>query len=289
MNINDYRDYIQDYNLSMGEIFYKSGDVNLLSTDKNGGYVYKVKDYKVNIKLGKKGVIQQISCSCGNYYYGICSHTAAALMSLETLYRSTVSTQSSPSAQYLIRQYCTAADEQAEIVGMNDKTLHLVPELKLDSDTLEYTLKIGFDKMYVVKDIQQLYAACAKEEVLKYGKNLEFRHSFDLFDTYSRKLLELSYNTYLTVDRMDSKKCFPLYGINMRKFFDINKDCGVTFDGEHFEVVYKNPDIKFALGKTSNGRFTIELASSNIIYYGNAAVTSLIDTDKKIFWGEYNR
>ncbi|MCF0112007.1 MAG: SNF2 helicase associated domain-containing protein, partial [Erysipelotrichaceae bacterium] len=53
-----------------------------------------------------------------------------------------------------------------------------------------FELKIGKDRYYVVKSIPELLNRLQNEETYKYGKELEFCHTKEVFDHNSRRLLE---------------------------------------------------------------------------------------------------
>ncbi len=66
----------------------------------------------------------------------------------------------------------------------------LEPELKCFPSGIELEFKIGTNRMYVVKDIRELYFDIQNEHHKYYGKHLDFRHRRDAFDAQSQKYID---------------------------------------------------------------------------------------------------
>jgi len=68
--------------------------------------------------------------------------------------------------------------------------IHLEPTLHLDYNNTSVSLRIGKEKMYVVKNIPELVQHVVHTEMHSYGKQLSFVHQLNAFDKKSRRLME---------------------------------------------------------------------------------------------------
>lgn len=113
--------------------------------------------------------------------------------------------------------------------------------------------------MYVIKDIRELYMAFQLGQYKKYGKNLEFRHTYDIIDEQSAAILELSFSIYSTTAYgYDCRRVFAPDGMNLERFFEIYKDSSVLFKDIPRKVSYDDPTIEFTLRETKTGRYSLK-------------------------------
>lgn len=68
--------------------------------------------------------------------------------------------------------------------------IHLEPTLHMNYDNITVSLRIGKEKMYVVKNIPELVQHVLHTEMHSYGKYLSFVHQLNAFDKSSRGLIE---------------------------------------------------------------------------------------------------
>lgn len=103
-------------------------------------------------------------------------------------------------AQKLLEKYRTSINNDVKGALFRADTLpgsiHLEPELTPDplrrNAAPELRLRIrGKGRSYVVKDIDAMLQAITHEDTVRYGAELEFQHSIEVFDTESQQLIEL--------------------------------------------------------------------------------------------------
>lgn len=108
--------------------------------------------------------------------------------------------ESDQRAQKLLETYRAAAQTEVPTLWHNTDarpgSIHLEPELTPDAlrrtAAPELRLRIrGDGRSYVVKDIDAMLSAIAKEETFRYGAELEFTHTQEAFDADSQALLRL--------------------------------------------------------------------------------------------------
>lgn len=74
--------------------------------------------------------------------------------------------------------------------GSTGDLVKLEPELRCFPSGIELEFKIGTNRMYVVKDIRELYLDIQSENQKYYGKHLDFKHRRDVFDAKSQKYID---------------------------------------------------------------------------------------------------
>lgn len=110
--------------------------------------------------------------------------------------------------------------------------IHLEPTLHLDYNNTSVSLRIGKDKMYVVKNIPELVQHVMHTEMHSYGKQLAFVHQLNAFDENSRGLMEFfirqfqDYNYWYSTDIRN----FTLKNELLDAFFDTISETGTLVD-----------------------------------------------------------
>lgn len=288
MNIKDFRRFFNGRILQRGQTYLKEKRVGKPEHDDKGNYTFTVMgtlDYIVHIHISPEGNMSGISCDCPYDQGGYCKHIAAALLYLEKIYDSSISNQSSNNTERLISLYC----RNAEIASDADKTfehkIRIVPELTDCYGKLNYSLKIGYDKMYVINDIRDVYSAFQYGQYKKYGKNLAFLHTYDMIDEQSAAILELSYNIYSTsAYGYNCRRVFTLEGINLGHFFDIYKNSSVIFGNKPHNVSYSDPAIEFSMSETPTGRYSLKQSGTPYICYGSEIKSCILSSKDSTFY-----
>lgn len=288
MNIKDFRKYFMEKVYLRGKVYFKEKRIKKTENDGNGNFTFSVSGtdvYTVRIHITPEGELSDLSCTCPYDGYGPCKHIAAALTYIDKIYDKSISDKSSRSAGELINAYCRSADMSSGADTGADGKIHIVPELVESYGRLKYTLKIGSDKMYVVRDIRDLYSAFRNKQYKKYGKSLEFQHTYDVIDEQSAAILELSISIYLT-ERFGYGDCreFVLDGINLERFLEIYKDSSVSFNDIQYSVSCCDPDIEFSVRETKTGRYSIKQSDVTYTCCGMASRACILCRSKKTFY-----
>lgn len=282
MNIKNFRGYFNYTILQRGQLYLRNKKLKKKSCDGKGNYRFIVsgtEDYTVTASITPEGELSGLSCDCP-YDGGYCKHLACALLYLGSIYDKSISNRSSAYAGMLITKYSEKAALSAQAVGK----VRLVPELAVTYKGLAFTLKIGREKLYVVSNIEDLYHNFCIGVHKKYGKDLEFTHSPDMLDEQSAALLELAFGVYERSDHYyDSKRSFPLTGLDAVRFFEIVKDSGVLFNGSMFRVETADPKLTLALTETGTGRYSLKF-SVDVQVYNATQSAIIVDTSQKIIY-----
>lgn len=77
--------------------------------------------------------------------------------------------------------------------GVNNGTIRLETVLHVVDDGITLELRVGYSRMYIVKDIYAFYHRMARGENYAYGKGLEFVHTYRAFTEDIRPMVECVY------------------------------------------------------------------------------------------------
>lgn len=271
MNIRDFRSRIDPVILHRGEVYLKSGKVQRITGfGGDGSVMFRVRGtslYNVIVTVKPDGTISRTRCSCPYEYGGPCKHIAAVLMYIANIFDETTGANSSGDAGMLINAYRRKASAAAGAENNSAEDLHLVPLLKLQGDTLIYTLKFGGKKLFVVKDINELYNAFRSGSTLTYGKSAEITHSFSKLDKQSEELLLLSYTIFRESGYSSCNiKQFELNGMNLLRFFEIMKDTGISLEERFYEIQNTDPEVLMSINKTKSGNYSLKPSGNFMIF-----------------------
>lgn len=144
------------------------------------------------------------------------------------------------------------------------KFVPILSILDFKNTELEVSFRIGKDRMYILKDIYFFSENMLNEEVVKYGKELEFKHQFNAFDENSKQVVRFVTNKASEYSEFSK---LGVYSFNLNKrykgvlklkygaldeFFDLMIDKKIQIEGYSYEkafgmikFVYKNPKLEF--------------------------------------------
>ncbi|MEG2310881.1 MAG: SNF2 helicase associated domain-containing protein [Clostridia bacterium] len=153
--------------------------------------------------------------------------------------------------------------EELEFFDVDCKReIEIIPKLKtvgIYSNALEVSFKIGSDKMYNLRDVYKFGSDMIEEQVVKYGKELEFKHVLDAFKDESRTLANFivkktteyiefaKLDTYFTLNKK-YKGMLKLKYAALDDFFDIFKNKSVALDENTYTKIMfieEDPVIQF--------------------------------------------
>ena len=185
----------------MEDLINKSEEISFYNETKAGDfYLYTAKPNflahvgatKISLTLNSKYEI--IGGSCGCLAFGknhVCMHTiilyAIILKKVDFVnYRK----QMDDVASYFEnRRNIMALKKLNESLKKNNlfyNTIRILPVIDCKPDGYELSLKIGYDKYYVVKNVNDFINNTNEQKSAVYGKKLSFVHSFECFDTISK-------------------------------------------------------------------------------------------------------
>ncbi len=164
-----------------------------------------------------------------------------------------------------------------EIILKNKGTIKLEPKVIYDkfSGDMKVEFKIGSKKMYKIKDLSEFYTRMLENQFYKYGQNLEFVHTREVFEEDSKPMLDfiLRYAEIIKYANSNSNSNYRYYGKALSdtniilgnsgtdELFDLLKGKKVPFQKdystEEIEFTEASPKIEFKLKKVNEKQYTI--------------------------------
>lgn len=216
------------------------------------------------------------SCPARCDAFGYCRHVCAAMLRYMDVMNITADSdknplkkRSSPAVASLIASYNEMAEEEAEYSAPSEK-VSLVPDLELYTGIMEISAKIGRTRMYVVKNIRTLIEDIENNNLKKYGKELEIRHSREIFDEESRAFLDFlsilsTTHTYSRYYYGGDARSFRLNGNWADKFFDQLTTNRININGKPGKVSYDDAPIILNIEKSSKHLYTLSAETECIL------------------------
>lgn len=178
-----------------GKEYYQRGRViNLKTQETDRGELISCvvqghEKYQVSILLSEENA--RIFCSCPRFAdKHICKHVAAGMLAWSRVTRTGELLQSSdPDVENLLYSYL----ETTRRTDMCPEKARLVPRFAFHFPNRYpvISFQVGFERLYVVRDIQEFLKNVQKQNTVSYGKNLTLYHGLEQFDDLSQKLILL--------------------------------------------------------------------------------------------------
>lgn len=177
------------------------------------------------------------SCTCSMFRAARnCKHVAAALLAYANFmerpekypdFKLTRVPRTSASARSLLRAMRGGDEETAQ----PEASAHLAPVLRMPSYAggFALSLKVGIDRLYVVKDIDEFLGRVDRRVTHEYGKRLTLNHDPANFDEPSRKVIDFV------------KKLSFMYSLGKGSFYKsytVNGFASIDLPPRLFEMYY---------------------------------------------------
>lgn len=163
-------------------------------------------------------------------------------------------------------------DDEIDEPLKNLGTIKIVPTLHIDkySDNIKIDFKIGNKRLYKLRDLSQFYINMMNKEKFRYGQQLEFVHTKEMFDEDSQKALEFIMKNaeIITFTNSSSNTSYRYYGnvLSTSSIIITNTaldDLFDVYDGKTIDLDYEmsleklkflnqDPDLSFSFKKTKN-------------------------------------
>jgi len=159
------------------------------------------RDYRVEIGMSEDmEMIMWVDCSCpdSRNYQGLCKHAVAVLLKLHNETIEGIIPQYTP-AQELFNyfspdSFTTGAVPTREL--QMELTLHLLPLDVYQRVKRSLTLKVGENRLYVVRNVQNFLEAYLNEDTLSFGKHFTFDPRVHHFAPADKPVIELLMEMY---------------------------------------------------------------------------------------------
>ncbi len=238
---------------------------NALNFDIRGN-VYGGQEYHTYLSV-KNGEIQDITCTCQDYYnhYGVCKHTLAMILTFAE--NDKLSIQKAEEKDKILNQVNTPSSydkyrgfkqivnifyneeiesiEEEETELKEQGTIKLEPEIFYDKFTgdMKVEFKIGNKKMYKIKSLSEFYTRMLNKELYRYGQKLQFVHTKESFEKESLPLLDflIKYAEIIKYANSNSNSNYRFYGNALSETNIILSNSGID---DLFDIL-KGKKVKF--------------------------------------------
>ncbi len=154
---------------------------------------------EVNMSVDKDDfLVKAHMCTCQDHKENMlpCAHCCAVLLKIFTDAKPQVTAKATsltkvkdPWAYRLIQSYENTIVYSSLAMNLNQK-VHLEPVLEIrKNEILAITCKVGINRQYIIKDLACFLDDMRNNVRKRYGKELEFLHHHNSFDTESQRLL----------------------------------------------------------------------------------------------------
>lgn len=271
--------------LARGQEYYRRGQVyNLKVVHTNAGdeitcTVQGSKSYGVSLRVEEKGMA--VCCSCPRFKdKRICKHIAAVMLACADMKGEDLPTDSDRWAKSMLRTYMDKSARQMQQAP--DKLARLVPRIRRHYNKGNYPLisfQVGFDKLYVVRDIKKFVESVIRRETVSYGKGLTLNHAPEQFDEDAQRLISLlvdqfsqgrttgylsGYSSYeIALFPSYQKNLISLTGSAFDRMFDLFQDGQIDSETGKagYALAVRDPEVALSLeqrGKAAELRLSIE-------------------------------
>jgi hypothetical protein len=177
----------------------------------------------ITVKIGVDYNMISSNCSClENYRKGECVHAillfAKALSIIDYEYYNKELIRFSKLKE--IESHVEIMNSLAKNINTVNSyfgLIHLTPVIEEYNENYRLSIRIGYDKEYVVKSIESLVDAVENFKEIEYGQKLSFVHSYECFDRVSKEfydfIINFSYNVekYLDIKKPQFLKILEIY------------------------------------------------------------------------------
>lgn len=257
--------------------YYLSGRIHNFTYNKDGtvfqAFVMGTSLYRVMIQKYHGELHTSCTCPAKARYSGDCKHIAAVLIYIKNNQAEIEDNLKNKVAYDLFEEF----EKREYIPDELKQPVNIEVTLESYQFNTSLSLRMGIDKLYVVKSIKKFFDDIDEGMVVEFGKGFSFDPSVNTFKEEDMKLIKFlreiyeidrinTENSYYRVDSVISGKYVRLTPSNLEKFIEIMKDShfNLVLDGKTYydvDVVFDDLPISIKLekgNKDKNIRLTVE-------------------------------
>lgn len=247
--------------------------------------VQGTRKYQVGFRITSEGKMT-LRCTCQRFRETErCKHLVAAMLEYLNIDRDADSSRSSRSsggsdrvAQALLRRYLQKPQLQEPAQPVNQLEVRIHPGTGCEYPG--FSLRVGREKMYVVKDVQEFLRRVNRREVSAYGKGLTLDHSMELFSQRDQALIRLLMNEFTEFRtlrggyRLESygyrKNEITLTGNAFDQWFDLLEGSQVEDMARKLWLLHtQEPQVRLRLEKGDNAAWLSVDTPVNYQFFGS--------------------
>lgn len=280
-----------------GAQYYREGRVTQLRRGKNKGLelvtctVHGSQDYRIRIMELEDDHIR-FFCNCPQFWsVGRCKHLAAAMIAC--VHREQGAVNTDYAARKLLSRYVSMGNQEAP----EGPPARLVPKLLTESigygeEYPAFSFRVGREKLYAVKNIEDFLSNVLEEKTVVLGKNTTLDHSLRQFDPKSQSLIRILMNEFPKFRSREVRSYYGNPGMNYRKntiqitgdsfdrIFDLLEDQPMDSESGALTLLRQDPAVTVGLkGNQSCVDFTIE-PKEPLSLFGNSGQLYALGSDR---------
>lgn len=116
------------------------------------------------------------------------------------------------------------------------KKIHLTPEIIYQGEVFMLSLRISYDKEYVIKSINEFLDLMENKKYFSYGQKLSFVHSYEVLDDVSKEF----YSYLLSIRRDDALKSIQIKKSHFFNIMEIYHNNGIYFATDIIKLDFYN-------------------------------------------------
>lgn len=236
--------------------------------------------YEVQLVFEEEGSLHSYHCTCPAFteYHGACKHVVAVLKSVQ---QKTAAWLKPSTQNRVIEKFLQTFSHQQQDFHLEELTLNA--ELMIGTTyrvSAHLQLKVGLQRLYIVKDFEQFLSSLKTGEPLEFGKQFVFeplRQTFNLQDQGLISMLKEMFDQHTSLNEMQGfyyntnllkQKSMPLSGYYLAKLFDALGDkeflCQInTSRPQTMHIIKDGLPLEFSLNQQDKD-LSLALGSSEI-------------------------
>ena len=251
------------------------------------------KSYQTAFLLSSDGeAMTSYRCNCPAFasYNGICKHIVALALSTNSIESpKPVAVKTDNAALLMFRQYAqkTMLDVSPPATGIK-----LTPTLDISERVPSVSFKVGLDRMYVIKDLNQFVNELQSNQYHGYGKQFGFIHCLSAFDKESARLAQFLSSYYDQYNYMydngyyygSGDRCRNMYlpPFMLEPFLNLHEGNSIAVEterkGKTYTVRSENPRLRLHIDHQDTGGYTIRLPKPFNALMGDTCIYLAIDS-----------
>lgn len=264
-------DRIDSYNtFIMGREYYNSGKVKEVKSTPSHNYyvasIYGNSKYESTVEFNMSHSIKKTTCTCEDFkeHYGDCKHIVALLMLIMD-YENTGSIKKQKSEGDIknILHYYRQTPNNAKLplnLEINFKFTDKIPRLEM---------RIGENKLYVIRSLGKFISDIRGEKIIEFGKNFVYSPEIHCFDNEDQELIdyltilyenyEINYNNYFGSRHFSTFKGSQVNFSpkSLERFFEIIKNRKFNAEINHMDfkeisIIHRDLDLNLKLVESQN-------------------------------------
>lgn len=267
-----------------GEDYHKQGKVREVRTTSDHDYfianVYGSSVYETSVEFDSSGNVYQTSCNCKAYkkYTGDCKHVVALLLLIKDIeYRKEKKVErkkTEGNIKNILSRYRNI-EEGAKI------PINLEVNYEMENRESSIDLRMGEDRLYVVRGVGNILSKIDNKEIIEFGKNFTYNPNIHCFNQDDKELIEFltilyenherNYHNYYSSSLTTTfkGKKITLTPKSLERFFELmlGRKFNISIMGHEFKdstVIEERIDLDFGI-RQENRDLIMEIREDGIL------------------------